>query len=185
MKKFLLVWLLMLGIASCVGGPLTFAVDTEFTEDERSLIISAIDEWVIATDSDDAAVFLRFDLVQDEPFDKKKHWDDYDGEYGVVYKIHTYEHGYKQWVEEREKEFTGIAHGPDKIAMVAEKSEDPYVFRKVFMHELGHIYGIGHQDSGLMKPNPEDDCIDALTLHLFCEEHYCGPNAAPTCKADE
>jgi hypothetical protein len=181
MRK-LAILLLLLCLAGCGGGPLSFAVDTEFNDTERALIISAVDEWVIATDSDEAAAFLRFDL-EDETFDKKKHWDDYDGDYGVIYKIHTYEPGYIDWMKERNP-FSGIAsRDPDRIAMVAEKTADPEKFRAIMMHELGHIYGISHQDSGLMiggevPPN----CIDQLALDLYCEEHHCGPNAAPTCK---
>jgi len=154
----------------------------ELPTEEEFLANLSRNEWVIATDSDDAAIFFRFDLVQEEPFDKEKHWDNYDGEYGVLYKIHTYEPGYLEWMKERDP-FTGIARSPDRVAIVAEKSTDPEIFRKVVMHEFGHIFGIEHQDSGLMKKGPGlPNCIDQLTLDLFCEDHYCDPNAAPTCK---
>jgi len=58
----------------------------------------------------------------------------------------------------------------------------------VFMHELGHSWGLKHVKVGLMRPAltiPLQDCIDSVTLDQFCGLGYCNGTEMQTCQADD
>ncbi len=66
----------------------------------------------------------------------------------------------------------------------AEDVPEPELIAATAAHELGHMLGLNHLESGLMvhdNSNGTRPCIDAITLSAFCELRGCPPAAAPTC----
>lgn len=72
------------------------------------------------------------------------------------------------------------------IGVRAEDTGTPAaeLIQAVVMHELGHVLGLGHLETGLMYRNNEhgtSPCVDAVTLAAFCQLRGCSSEAAPTC----
>lgn len=177
--------ILLLSLTACSGGVRSFAIEDEFTPHEVDLIYEAADQWVEATDSDDAAFFFREDLIQDGEFNVDRHWDGGDQDFGYIWKIYTDESGYKD-LQEKNGSFIGIARkgSKNRIAIVADKMDSDDEFLVVMLHEFGHVLGLGHQDGGLMTKGNDNDkgpCIDKWTLESYCQMYECGANAGPTC----
>lgn len=179
MKKILLF--LVFFLLSCSSAPLTFAVDSKFTDNEKAIIMACVEEWMIATDSNDAAVFFRFDLKRSEPFLVDKHWDA-DQKFGLFFKVSTSDPGYKDLGSDNYPYgYRGLARTPDRIVIVSELTRNQRIFKETVMHELGHVYGLPHLDIGLMAVGDPTSCVDEVTLEAFCDIHECGPKARPTC----
>jgi len=166
-------------LSGCYGDPHSFAIEDTFTDEEVEVIKEAVAEWQLATDSSDADLIITEGLHRDEAFDLDKHWYG-STDHGTIYKIHDYEHGYYELRESMTgRDYDGAALSPDRILVVGNKSKRR--LKQIILHELGHIYGIDHQDKGLMSSKPTQICIDTHTLIEFCEEWSCGPNAHGTC----
>lgn len=56
--------------------------------------------------------------------------------------------------------------------------------KPTMMHELGHGFGLGHVDVGLMYSAAVQSCIDIYTVQQFCEYHDCIKGVHPTCGPD-
>jgi hypothetical protein len=55
--------------------------------------------------------------------------------------------------------------------------------QKTALHELGHVLGIGHLESGLMFSSDREveACVDAAALAAFCDLYGCPADAHSTC----
>lgn len=186
----LYVFLLGVGLLGCADDAYTLAVEREFTDDEVIMIESAVEEWIVACDCEDAAVFFRYDLSDNDNSLSYDEWKNHDG-FGRLWKMHVTDPAFleeeRQRVKKGEGSFVGI-HRDGNIGLVAEKLEDnENNFYNVMLHELGHMYGIkNHLPDGIMRSggtydHPRESCIDWRALSKFCEKHLCGPDAHPTC----
>ena len=178
----------MLFLISCGSStPITLAIDNKFTDHEASLIMSAIDEWVLASDSEDAVVIFShvFDSKEEFTIDE---WDRDEDDYGLLFKIKSTDIGYLDLIKERGKGFLGLAGG-DNIALRMDAVHYDFVLRRLMMHEIGHLYGMDHAKKGLMSNNKDrwlegNDCVHRVDLEQFCELNTCGPDAHATCNFD-
>ncbi len=179
----LIFFLLLVGCAD----PYTLSVDTTFSERESELIERAVEEWMIACDCDDASVFFRWDLPNDDDLITYEEWDK-DRDYGALWRMTASDPAYMELIVEREGHFRGLhsrAGTSSKIALVVDRIDNEYEFYHVILHELGHMYGIEHQLSGVMRSGSLtlkiEACIDWRALSVFCDMHDDGARADPTC----
>ena len=160
----------------------SLSVEEEFTNEEVQMITSAVDEWMTACDCYDASVFFRFDLKTTTNL-QYSDWKDRKT-YGRVWKTGSSENAYLEVKERKNTKFRGL-HQNGNIMMVSDHLRGD-TFYVVILHELGHMYGIEHQESGLMGIGPQDakdnGCIDWRAISEFCDMHKCGNRAHPTCK---
>lgn len=181
MKRFytLIVFLASLILTSC-GGPRNLWVEQTFTDKEVTLIADAVDEWMLATDSPDAQIFVDTGFAYQKPFTKED-WDE-ERDFGVMFKITTKDPGYK----DLGGDFLGLANADSgNVIIVSDRIDSDELLYKILLHEVGHLYGLGHAESGIMKQgifNTEDICIHPEDLDEFCDKHDCGQNARSTCK---
>lgn len=162
------------------SGKYSLSVEKEFTDEEVELITSAVDEWMIACDCYDASVFFRFDLPTTKNLETSEYEDAKD--YGRLWKINKNEPVYIDRKKDRNKDFNG-RHFSGNIVLL--DSLEGVSLTGVMLHELGHLYGIDHQVSGLMASDGgKYGCIDWRALSEFCDidMHTCGAGAHPTCK---
>jgi len=172
--KHLILLLLLSGCAD----EYSLAIEKEFSNEEIQMIESAVDEWMEACDCYDASVFFRYDL----PTTTTLQYSNFltTRSYGRIWKVHTNEPAYIDGEKEKDGvSFRGM-HFDGNIMLVDGKLDK--MFYPVILHELGHMYGIKHQVSGVMLGDGDiPGCIDWLALSEFCDEHACGPKAEPTC----
>lgn len=184
--------LFAIGVSGCADPAYTLAIEREFTDEEVVMIEAAIEEWMWACDCEDAAVFLRYDLVDEDNVLTYDEWEKRDS-FGRLWKMHTTDPAFIKEEQDRLKKnegsFVGI-HKAGNIGLVVDKfREEKYKddFYNVLLHELGHLYGIkDHLESGIMmsggyKSKVRESCIDWLALSKFCDMHNCGDAAEPTC----
>lgn len=170
-------------LSSCTGGPTTFLIEDEFSPEEIELIHESADDWVRATDSFSAVIFLQEGLVQKGEFDANRHWYDGPEDFGLIWKISERERGYRQIKKiEEAKDFAGMAYDGRRLLVVEEDMYSLERFKKVMLHEFGHILGLGHHTKGLMKQGGDQSCIDEETVIFYCKTNHCGPDAGSTCK---
>ena len=185
-------WLLLMVLAFSYGcSPEVYhlAVDSDFTDHEVDMINDSVDQWMTACDCDAAGVFMRYDLHDNDDTLTYQEWSRR-GKYGRMWKVYTSDPAYQQESSKRGS-FTGLEKGTPwqngNIAIVMDRIHSDAAFQAVVMHELGHMYGVGHLPTGLMAPTFDVrkavyDCVDWDALVKFCDKHDCGPEAAPTCK---
>lgn len=176
--KWLSIALLL--TAGC-SGPYTLAVENEFTDREAELIAQAAKQWITACDCDEAAIFFRFDLEDPDGVLTYEEWDSDPG-FGRLWKMHITDPAYQERLRRRGP-FNGT-HKNGQIAIVAERTDSDKMFLNVILHELAHLYGVEHQDSGIMHEkgaSADNVCIDWRALSAFCDLHDCGPAADTTC----
>lgn len=167
----------------CEVNPYTLAIEDEFTDKEVVLIDEAIQQWVYITDTDDAVIYTKTGYKSHHEFRLDEDWDN-GPDYAVLHKIHRSDQGYLDF-QVQGSDFKGKAMiGGNRIAIVAEFTEDPEIFYRVILHELGHFYGLHHTDIGIMLTGVlgnEHNCLSIGSLKEFCDLHDCGRNAASTC----
>ncbi len=158
-------------------------IENKFDTNEVALIRKAINEWVVASDSDESLIFTE------EGFNNPGEFTVYDWrkerDFGVIFKGFSTDIGYKQIVAERGgKHFRGLAGGGnDNILMVSDRIDSEELFYKIILHEIGHIHGLSHMEGGIMEPQVKrDGCIHEVDIKQFCEINDCGPNARSTCE---
>lgn len=61
--------------------------------------------------------------------------------------------------------------------------DQPFTFRAVWMHELGHVFALPHTEEGLMRPKAGyGPCIDQVTLKEYCKRWDCNGGERTTCE---
>lgn len=189
MKKFIFALALALLLIGCGDYQTQYYYDSEFTNAEVSEIQNAIDEWVIATDSEDAVIHL-VGPFRAATFIEESFTNSYD--VGRIFKVHPDEVGYdmiKKYLgagdDLDEFDYIGAMSHTDNILIVTGNRQ-AWKDRKILMHEFGHLYGLGHKAKGIMssiEPKRESQvCIGQELLDNFCELHDCGPMAESTCE---
>ena len=66
--------------------------------------------------------------------------------------------------------------------MILRSDAPDELFRAAALHEIGHKFGMNHLPEGVMMANitPDENCIDELTLRVFCSAYHCA-NPRATC----
>jgi len=126
-----------------------------FTPDELAVMQSAIKEWEIATDG---KVSVRLDGGP------SFHCE--------IFPVKTC------------PILTGFTSRDESIITISMDTKCAGAsLKQLMIHELGHAFGLNHQESGVMHATKwaPDACIDSVTLKAFCEIHHCSNNVAPTC----
>lgn len=172
--------LLSLLVAGCYDST-TLAIEDEFTVEEVDMIEWSINHWMQVTDTDDAAIFLRYDLHDDGGL--TQHEFETLRDFGTIYRVTSDEPAVQNITAESGSSVNGSCRG-NSILLIIDRITSERVFRHVMLHELGHFYGIHHQPDGLMASSVNSlyDCVDQRTLDEFCDMYDCGPAAAPSCE---
>lgn len=178
--KYLLLASVLIG---CHSPHQEFVYDAEFTDEEVSALERAVDEWVYATDSQDAVIIL-IGPFRAPTFMPDAFFDYY--ETGRIFLIHKKEVGYELLKNDDrtpDYDYDGMHSNFQHNIVIRPSAEMDYAdeFKEVFMHELGHLYGLDHQGGGLMAPSSNKGCIDWELVNSFCSSHDCGPNRQSTC----
>lgn len=186
--------IICLAIAGCIPEPRTILIDNEFTESEKSLIEDAIDEWIHATDSVDAMIFTSVANI-DKPF-TLEHWET-NAEFGILFKVHESDPGYKDLVVDRGHSFVGLANDyTGNMLLLTDRFQNDRALYKIILHEFGHLHGLEHALDGVMEPgikvhpvtgklDNDAVCLSQNDLEQFCELNECGTNAHSTCEHNE
>jgi hypothetical protein len=167
----------------CSQGPITLSLEDEFTDREVELIYSAIDEWVEATDSNDAAITITGRFSPSEPFVIQQ-WEDYEDS---MFKAHESDPGYESLLlRQKADKLLGVANEiSGNVVLIPDRIGADFAFRWLAMHEIGHLYGLHNETDGIMGRSlkgPGDDCIHEIDIKRFCDINHCGPNAHATCE---
>lgn len=178
--------LLLLSLVACGGHAQSMTIDSDFTESEVEQIQLALDEWVDATDSPDAIISL--DGTFRSPTFTSDVWGT-DSPESRVFRIHESDPGYNQIKNEIDSDgFRAIFNlSSENIAMVMDDFDPDagFAFRKVFMHEIGHLLGLEHESFGVMSSDigkyGAGTCITSQNVNDFCDMHDCGPAEGTTC----
>jgi hypothetical protein len=187
--KSLYILALAASVISCVPFSNKMLIDQKFTEQERILIDHAINEWVEATGSIDAVIFVRHGTkFADEP--GLQDWVRAD-DFARMYKIKHSDPMYKtmnELVDPGVNGFAGMSRRGQAVAMVEDQfynSRGEFFeewFYSVILHELGHFYGVGHSEHGLMSQPDSPICVDLWAVNEFCMIHTSCVAPHPTCK---
>jgi len=166
-------------LAGCASN-YSLAIEKDFSDREIYLIELAIDEWITACDCYDAAVFVHYGFDNGDYGLTTEEWR-LPRDHSVMWRILSNEPIYED-IAKQIGPFNGL-HYNGNILLVADKFKYDDNFFSVFLHELGHLYGLDHLNHGIMKSNNYwSNCIDPDALRHFCLMHNCGPNARTTCQ---
>ena len=180
--RYLSIILPLLLVGCTLPNHRKLAIDTNFTEEEVSVIEQAIEDWTVAIDHSDAIIYTQDHIILNEfTIDE---WDAEHDEHGIIYKIYTTDIGYKALVARRGKDFTGIARTGAKMAIVMDRVRSDREFDHIVKHEMGHFYGVAHQASGLMGTDEKImyNCVDWVALNAYCEDNDCGEDNFTSCE---
>lgn len=176
MKKLAQI-LLLTTLTGCYVTDRGYKVDSEFSEEEKELIVEAAQLWNEATDAPQFYIngtFSQndndFDIVEDwRGGDRKVHALDSNSN---AYKMLSRTRGdfsgtYSRWSE-------SIAITRDRIRENAQNYEDTVFW--VAVHEFGHVFFSWHLQAGIMMKEPDGNCIDMHTLETVCDLNHvtCG-----------
>lgn len=183
-KKYIQNIIIAFSIFGCTSDPHMLSVEDEFSKEEEQVILESINEWMFATCSSDATIFVAFGYPSHHEFSYDDYKNEDDGP--VLHKIYSYESGYGDIVKVGGGNFNGCTFksGGGNIILVADHIKTLDYFKFILLHELGHFLGLEHYNQGLMRSvSIGESCIDQYTLNKFCEEfNSCCSSAAPTCK---
>lgn len=153
-------------------------VDDSFSSKEQALINDAIGEWAEAISSPSADIKIIGTTDHTFIIDDFYTWKDVGG----IYKIHITDSSYIELNEDLDFcHFGGYSNDLYGIIVIAVEHVPSSRFKRVILHELGHLYGLEHSDSGIMKPRGEVDCVDEHAIAQFCDENDCTAEAHSTC----
>ncbi len=79
--------------------------------------------------------------------------------------------------------------GPIEMVLVMDRIQDPLTCRITVMHELGHVFGLEHDESNksnIMYPSVDpkqnpSNCLSVEDLYQFCDHNVCAPYKMKVC----
>lgn len=152
------------------------ALDSAFSPEETEQVLAAAEQWRLAT----GLVAIDF-VVTDSPESSA---------YAIVRRSGL--DSYRGFTEQKSDSVLIEVWPADVYNSPGYETGTPDFgsVEYVLLHELGHAFGLPHQQQGLMLPGgladaagnrlPYPACIDAYTLDRFCELYTCPPTH-PTC----
>ena len=152
-------------------------VDSSFTKDELKIIQSSADDWLDAVDSEDGMIIFEGSFSLDKPFTI----DQWDADSGLIFKVYSTDPGYQD-LKGRWGRLGTLAgfYGGGNIALIVDNAGSN--LDNVTLHEMGHLFGLGHTEIEIMNPGYNDEpCIGPETLAEFCDGQDCGDDAHVTC----
>lgn len=182
---------LVLATGCCPGidfSGTTLHFDETFTDAEYLQLLSAVAEWSVALDRP------MPDVTRDEPHGwRPSAWLN---ERSVIHRMLESEAlALRDLAEANEwlpygPNFVGLASPGGSIIIAIERIRSPEVLRHVMLHECGHVYSCLKHTAGTLMAGSvgkDLDCVDATTLEAACDAQPsgCGPNATPTCTAED
>ena len=184
--------LILMALVSSIGGCAQYRnidVDYKYTEEELVIIERSVNEWHKATGSESANITLSENMVIG---DGVFHYEDYDWttDFGTatMQKVSKIDPGYPILVKDFGENVGGVGREGELIITITEHfyNGDIFVgqrFHQTVLHELGHFFGLKHEDGTLMNPNNIGipACIDQDTLNNFCIIHGDCWGQKPTC----
>jgi len=176
LKKVVLIYILFL-LGCGPSGPYEMNVDSSFTKDELKIIQASADDWFDAVDSEDGKIIFTGSFSSNKPFTIDQ-WDD---DSGNIFKVYSSDPGYKD-LKGRWGRLGTLAgfYGNGNIALIVDNAGSN--LDNVTLHEMGHLFGLGHAETEIMNPGYNDEpCIGPDTLLNFCDENDCGDYAYVTC----
>lgn len=179
-KTIYILILLSLILSSCKSiqeFPTTIYVDSRFTNTEKEIIKSALQEWHIASKglTDYELIFnykvdCSIDGVEEKEEDKK-----------VIFRCNsTDEFILDRNIKTNKTKYLGLG-SLDHILLVMDRFKNSYeeMMFNIMIHELGHFYALNHSNNktSIMYPYvPKINCIDQETIDRFCGLYLCEGN---------
>lgn len=139
--------------------------DPTLSVQDLNVIREAAAHWCVAADADWACITLVGETTEQKPS-----WQDVRNHH--VSTVWRSQEGDPLWHTDATKEHAATS---TKVSIIFY---DRVVLSSA-LHEMGHLFGLGHEDGKVMQAA---DCIDQEALDALCSLHECGPNAAPTCE---
>jgi hypothetical protein len=187
MKIKLAVVAAMIFNVACSGPhpfPCELTVDPSFTDNEVALIASAVDEWESVTGG---IAHVEMTIESQRPL---KHFiERVENEDEITRSEHSL--GYSGIPYETSTGLNATAISvtifTQRIEITAKKHRDlsyDRLFRGVILHELGHHFGLFHDDNenSLMFPVQNTFCVTTIDIAQFCSIHDCsGVNTGSQC----
>lgn len=182
----LLIFLLSLFIIGCSNYNDTivdFALIGDWQDSEIKIIQDSLREWEIATNGTVVATT------------HKEYWDfDFDSQFRedttpiIVLLNEEDTYRMKTWYYlVKRKGLAGYA-SEQQILITKDHRTEYDAFKYLMLHELGHYWGLTHQDGILMsveKDVPNITCIDHEAISVFCDHHDCNDGWKETCHMNE
>lgn len=160
MLKYIIPFLLI-GCHPSIDLHSDVAIDSTFTQEQLTDIITATEQWKNTTGGMVDLDLIITNTPEEYGNDTMKilYSDD-----ATVNPTNTL-FGHTEFVAS----INSITLYPNRI------SQSSFPFKEIILHELGHALGLHHASQGLMTPVPTGiNCIDNATLDQFCGLHNCG-----------
>lgn len=173
MKSSILIIASIVGISACYPKYNDVVIDNKYTKWELKIIDDTIKEWYMATGSESASLYTQVGHIGDGIFDI----DDYTHDFGyaTIQKVSRLDPGFQELADEFGNIPAGVGRDGQIVITVTEEFYRPDFnvtrFHTVMLHELGHFFGLDHNEGGIMTRGTKLVCIDQETVDYFCDDH--------------
>ena len=190
--KSLYILGLAVSLSACFPINNRMLIDYKFKPLELELIESAMSEWEQATGSPSATIFISKGAVLTNGEFTMHDYMIIDG-FARMYRITTNDPGYKSLKDVTDPpsdSYLGISRRGQVIGLVTDQYYTcngkfySDCFYSVVLHELGHFFGLGHSEAGIMSQPFFPICLENEAVKAFCNIHRDCVNPHSTCKEE-
>jgi hypothetical protein len=165
------LWVVLVGATGCASEVMTHTVtiDERFDEEQRAIIVDALDQWKLALPGTYVASHVFGKTTCNQPY--------------AIHFVEEMEHcnSVGDIIDGR----SPLGHADENHARITIRGElTDMVLLQTVIHEQGHTFGASHTTRHVDVMNATDShdtCIAENTLDGICDEYGCDAPSVPSC----